>query len=102
MIMAVLFLFPEDIDECLDDDTHDCDGICKNEEPGYGCSCDAGYDLANDQRTCVGTCRIINPVFDKHIQQHYWNEFLRTKPIPQKNQNKQTNNNETFSQFVLK
>ena len=43
----------EDIDECKEASTHDCDvnADCKNRERGYDCTCREGY--AGDGRSCV-------------------------------------------------
>ncbi|XP_072047055.1 uncharacterized protein [Amphiura filiformis] len=52
----------DDIDECVADDTNDCDGTCTNDGPGYRCSCADGYQLDNDQRTCkdIDECSLTN------------------------------------------
>ncbi|XP_077993148.1 uncharacterized protein LOC144447116 [Glandiceps talaboti] len=44
----------EDIDECDHDGSHQCgeNSNCTNTVPGYNCTCDSGYELADDQRTC--------------------------------------------------
>ena len=44
--------FP-DIDECANNDTHDCDHICHNTVGSYQCSCYRGHRLTNDGRTCT-------------------------------------------------
>lgn len=43
----------EDVDECLEASTHDCDANaqCKNREGGYDCTCNEGY--AGDGHSCV-------------------------------------------------
>lgn len=40
----------QDINECLNPAT--CSQICTNEKRGFTCSCDAGYTLALDRRSC--------------------------------------------------
>ena len=42
-----------DVDEC-DGVTHGCAQICTNTEGSYNCSCNPGFELANDQRLCDG------------------------------------------------
>ena len=41
-----------DINECNGD--HFCDHNCINVEGSYICSCDPGYELQPDGRTCEG------------------------------------------------
>ena len=41
-----------DIDECADDADNDCEGLCINTAGSYVCSCDPGYRLGSDERTC--------------------------------------------------
>lgn len=42
-----------DTDECsLDEDV--CGQICTNTDGGFFCSCENGYLLENDSRTCEG------------------------------------------------
>ena len=43
-----------DVDECAD--AHDCTGLCNNIEGSYYCSCEAGYTIASDGRTCIPVC----------------------------------------------
>ncbi|XP_077996691.1 uncharacterized protein LOC144449999 [Glandiceps talaboti] len=40
------------IDECADESDL-CDHNCQDETPGYTCSCRDGYNLGNDQRSCI-------------------------------------------------
>ena len=49
-----------DINEC--EGYNDCHQICTNTEGSYYCSCDAGFELAADNRSCTGMwlCNIIN------------------------------------------
>lgn len=42
----------EDINEC--ERRNNCSQICINESPGYSCSCQSGYRLGKDKRTCEG------------------------------------------------
>ena len=46
------FLCYLDIDEC--NTGHDCQEICSNTLGGYKCSCNEGYQLTADNRTCTG------------------------------------------------
>ena len=41
-----------DINECLE--YNDCHQICSNTEGSYECSCDTGFVLKTDNRTCKG------------------------------------------------
>lgn len=41
-----------DIDECNGD--HVCDHGCTNVNGSFACSCDSGYELQPDGRTCEG------------------------------------------------
>lgn len=42
-----------DVDECLLQSSG-CERRCKNTEGSYECVCEAGYELASDNRTCYG------------------------------------------------
>ena len=42
-----------DINECLED-TDNCAQTCTDTDGSYTCSCDAGYELANDGLQCDG------------------------------------------------
>ena len=42
-----------DVDECAED-TDECAQLCTDTEGSYFCSCEVGYDLAEDQHGCVG------------------------------------------------
>ena len=45
-----------DVNECTRN-THDCAQICQNTPPGsFTCSCNAGYSLAADGKSCTGRC----------------------------------------------
>ena len=41
-----------DIDECAES-TNGCTQTCINTHGSYSCSCDAGYRLASDGRSCI-------------------------------------------------
>ncbi|XP_002024364.2 putative vitellogenin receptor [Drosophila persimilis] len=45
----------EDIDECQERESELCSQSCENTSGGYRCSCDPGYLLAKDNRTCRAT-----------------------------------------------
>ena len=47
------FDFVLDIDECLEE-LHTCEQNCNNVNGSYTCSCDAGYVIGLDLRSCVG------------------------------------------------
>ena len=42
-----------DINECLGND-HECNHVCINTMGSYLCSCNVGYELSANQKTCVG------------------------------------------------
>ena len=44
--------FSADINEC--EEYNDCHHICANTEGSYYCSCETGFSLAADNRTCTG------------------------------------------------
>ena len=44
-----------DVNECQQN-TDGCSHQCINTVPGYTCACDAGFELAADQRTCTSKC----------------------------------------------
>ena len=46
------FIILTDINECNGD--HNCDHNCDNVNGSYVCSCDPGYELQSDNRTCEG------------------------------------------------
>ena len=46
-------LLPIDIDECARK-TDNCSQNCRNTPGLYECSCDVGYELGSDSRTCQG------------------------------------------------
>ena len=48
-----------DIDECAEADQGGCDFQCSNYEGGYYCSCDVGYRLMDDDKSCEGTLKTI-------------------------------------------
>jgi len=50
----------QDINECNGD--HECDQGCNNTVGSYSCSCDDGYLLGTDGRTCEG-----KPTHSVHI-----------------------------------
>ena len=55
IIYKILFIFCSDIDECHLN-TDGCSDICTDKVPGFECSCEDGFELAGDQKTCNGKC----------------------------------------------
>ena len=52
-LLAIKLMFGVlDIDECNGD--HVCDHGCTNVNGSFACSCDSGYELQSDGRTCEG------------------------------------------------
>lgn len=51
-ILSSLFL---DINECLDH-LASCNQICNNTDGSYTCDCFTGYELKDNNRTCIGGC----------------------------------------------
>ena len=49
-----LFIFFIDINECADEKTNMCEYQCQDEDIGYTCLCDEGFELAEDGYTCEG------------------------------------------------
>ena len=47
-----------DTDECVSGE-HDCDQNCHNNDGSYTCTCEDGYTLSNDGKTCDGMCNIV-------------------------------------------
>lgn len=45
--------FLEDIDECQED-TDGCSQLCINNDGSFTCSCNSGYRLKSDKKTCEG------------------------------------------------
>ena len=52
--LDAIAIIVSDVNECTAG-THLCgtNSQCDNTEGGYDCSCDVGYVLQNDQRTCL-------------------------------------------------
>ena len=51
-------IFPEycfllDLNECLTNNG-DCEHICTNNDGSYECSCNPGYEIGNDGKSCDG------------------------------------------------
>ena len=43
-----------DVDECLDPAVHGCQHNCANTDGSYHCTCNPGYTLDTNGRTCTG------------------------------------------------
>ena len=54
-----MVLFVEDVDECSAGQ-HSCgtNSRCQNNNGGYTCQCDEGFELMADQINCQGNARI--------------------------------------------
>ena len=48
-------VFFSDVDECAEADEGGCEHTCTNYEGGYYCSCNDGYRLMGDDKSCEGT-----------------------------------------------
>ena len=51
--------YSSDIDECLVG-ISGCTQICKNTSGGFTCSCNTGYELSSDNKTCIRKLSILN------------------------------------------
>ena len=51
-MLIISLCFFKGIDECNGD--HECDHHCTNVNGTFICSCDFGYELKSDNRTCEG------------------------------------------------
>lgn len=47
---------PAEVDECSRPDRGGCEQRCANTLGSYKCTCDPGYELAADKKTCEGWC----------------------------------------------
>ena len=52
-MFTVVLLIISDTNQCATDNSG-CDHTCTDLIPGYECSCDYGYVLENDGKTCSG------------------------------------------------
>ena len=53
MLIDALVVVHTDINEC-ENAIGGCNHVCTNTIGSFLCSCNAGYELDSDQRTCVG------------------------------------------------
>ena len=60
MLVTFFGLSPIDVDECTKK-THECSNKngCRNTQGSYTCTCETGYYLDSDQRTCKGLLILI-------------------------------------------
>lgn len=47
-----------DIDECVSG-SHNCEQICMNNNGSFECSCNDGFKLSTDRKSCVGKQSIL-------------------------------------------
>ena len=52
-ILASSLSLPLDINECSIN-SDNCDQLCTNTEGGFNCSCNDGFLLQSDMRSCIG------------------------------------------------
>ena len=52
-VSCLFSLCDVDIDEC-EVGTSNCTQICTNEDVGFSCTCEGGYEIDSDNRTCKG------------------------------------------------
>lgn len=52
MFIHIYTIFLSDINECASD-SNLCNQRCNNVMGSFQCSCDEGYSLANDRKTCM-------------------------------------------------
>ena len=53
IVPILLINYHADHNECITN-THTCDQVCHNSHGSYYCTCNSGYRLNADQRTCDG------------------------------------------------
>ena len=46
-------IFSIDVDECSKG-SHNCDQICTNTDGSFTCSCEPGFKLSTDRKSCIG------------------------------------------------
>ena len=57
-MFKLVFLIILDTNECLSSDLNQCDHICTNTNGSYTCSCNTGYRLLVDGKSCQGLQKI--------------------------------------------
>ena len=57
-LVSNLCSFSTDIDECQEHNGG-CSQHCHNLVGGYQCTCDHGWSLSGDSKTCFGKCKMI-------------------------------------------
>ena len=66
----MLPLHPPDYNECLINNGN-CSQNCRNLIPGYTCFCDDGYELDEDNLTCIGELRFSRYMHVKRFEYSY-------------------------------
>ena len=49
----IVLIFSIDVDECSEG-SHNCDQICTNTDGSFTCSCEPGFKLSTDRKSCIG------------------------------------------------
>ena len=78
LIQHIFFIIFADIDECAHN-ISGCNQNCTNTIGSYFCSCYPGYDIQNDNRTCVGkdlTLSIYVCYYNSYISNLIYNIYL--------------------------
>ena len=65
--MSLLISGLTDIDECQNSNGH-CAHLCTNLDGGFACSCQPGYQLQADRKSCTGTFYCLSSLFG--LQMH--------------------------------
>ena len=55
----ILLIFSIDVDECSEG-SHNCDQFCNNTDGSFTCSCEPGFKLSTDHKSCISMYYIIH------------------------------------------